>query len=335
MKQLITVAASACFTAGAFLALGQTPAPKAPAKPAAKPAAAAAAKAAPKAAAAKPASAPSPADVLKSANDPYVIKIGAAGIRKSEWEQFLAGLPEQVKAQATGPDKRRIAESYGELMMLAGEARKRGLDQDAKNKAQMKFQADQFLASTLFRELQNTVTVDDAAVLAYYNEHKNEYEEVKARHILIRFKDSKVPLKPGQKDLTKEEALAKAKELKAKIEGGGDFAALAKSESDDTGSGAAGGDLGKFGRGQMVPQFETAAFAQPVGKVGEPVESPFGYHLILVEEHKSKALDEMKEEISNRLKPDMAKKQVENLKKGNPVVVDEAYFGGAAAPPAQ
>ncbi|HAV78894.1 MAG TPA: hypothetical protein DCX53_16200, partial [Anaerolineae bacterium] len=63
---------------------------------------------------------------------------------------------------------------------------------------------------------------------------------------------------------------------------GGDFATAAKKYSIDTGSGAEGGDLGWFGPGAMVPEFETAAFNQPIGEIGKPVQSQFGYHIIQV-----------------------------------------------------
>ncbi len=327
--QFVGLSTAALFSA--LLVNGQTPTPKkaapAPAKPAVtaeKPAAAAAPK--PAAAAAKPASAAKPA-VAVNTSDPVVIQIGSAKVTKSEYEGFLAGLPEQIKTQASGPNKRRVAEQYAELKMMAMEARKRKMDQDPKTKAQMAFQIDQMLASSLFKEISDKVTIDEAAIKTAYEQTKSEAEEVKAKHILIRFEGSRVPLKEGKKDLKKEESLAKAKELKAKIDGGGDFAALAKAESDDAGSGAAGGDLGFFAKGQMVPQFEQAAFSQPIGKVGEPVESPFGYHLILVEERRSKGLEDVRKSIEDKLRPEMAKKQVDAIKLLTPIVIDDTYFG--------
>ena len=264
---------------------------------------------------------------MAQANDPVVIQIGDTKITKGEYERFLDGLPEQIRTQATGPNKRRVAEQFADLKMMAIEARKRKVDQDPKLKAQLEFQTEQILASTLFKNIADKITIDEAAVQKAYEEMKGEAAEVKAKHILIRFQGSRVPLKEGQKDLTKEESLAKAKALKAKIDGGGDFAAIAKAESDDAGSGAAGGDLGFFTKGQMVPQFEQAAFTQPIGKVGEPVESPFGYHLILVEEKRSKSLEDLRKEIEGKLRPELAKKAVDAIKASMPIVVDDAYFG--------
>ena len=268
-----------------------------------------------------------PKPVLEQAGDPVVITIGTMKVTKSEYETFINALPPQIQTEAKGPNKRKVAEQYAELRLMAEEARKRKIDQQPATKVQIAFQLDQMLAQMLFRDLQSSVKVDDAAMLKYYTEHKGEYEEVKARHILVRFKDSRVPLREGQKELSDPEALAKAQELKKKLDAGGDFAALAKTDSDDTGTGAQGGDLGTFGRGQMVPEFDTAAFVQPVGKVGEPVRSAFGYHLIKVEERKSKTMADMKDQIEKQLRPELAKQEVEAIKKASAIGVDDAYFG--------
>lgn len=94
---------------------------------------------------------------------------------------------------------------------------------------------------------------------------------------------------------------AKANELKTQIEGGADFAELAKTNSTDTGSGANGGDLGWFGLGMMVKPFEEAVVAAEVGKVTGPVKTDFGYHLILVKETRLAAqptLDDIRDELA-------------------------------------
>lgn len=93
----------------------------------------------------------------------------------------------------------------------------------------------------------------------------------------------------------------KANELKAALDGGADFAQLARENSTDTGSGAAGGDLGWFGLGVMVPPFEAAVVAAEIGKVSAPVKSDFGFHLILVKETRVSAqptLDDLRDELA-------------------------------------
>jgi peptidyl-prolyl cis-trans isomerase C len=261
--------------------------------------------------------------------DPVVLTIGTQKITASQFEGMIATLPAQQRAQITTPEQRRkVADSLAELMTLAQEARVRKLDQNPEVKIRLALQTDQVLANAEYQIL-GSAPPDDAAMHAFYDSHKDDFMEVTARHILIRFKGSQVALRPGQQDLTDAEALQKAKDLRAKIVAGAKFEDVAKAESDDAGSGANGGDLGAFTKGRMVPEFEKAAFAQPIGQVGEPVKSQFGYHLILVEKRESKPFEQAKAEIQQRIGPDQAKKGLEELKKKTTVVYDETFFGKA------
>jgi len=102
--------------------------------------------------------------------------------------------------------------------------------------------------------------------------------EIAASHILISYQGAMRAAPYVQR--TKEEALTLAQDLRARALKGEDFSALAGEFSDDRGSAAQGGSLGKFRRDQMVPEFSSAAFALEVGDVSEVVESPFGFHVI-------------------------------------------------------
>jgi peptidyl-prolyl cis-trans isomerase C len=259
------------------------------------------------------------------AADPVVVTIGADKITQSQFEMILATLPAQAQTQAKTPEGRKqLAEQLVELMVLAKEAKARKLDQSPAVQARLTIQADQVLASVMFQSLGKT---DEAAIHAYYDAHKAEMDQVHAKHILIRFQGSAVPLRLNQKDLTDAEALQKAKDLRAKILAGAKFAEVAQIESDDVGSGTNGGDLDTFGHGAMVPEFEKAAFAQPVGQISEPVRSAFGYHLILVESHSSKTFEQARPDIEKNLGPEAAEKAVDDLKSKVGVVFNDAYFG--------
>ena len=137
--------------------------------------------------------------------------------------------------------------------------------------------------------------VPDAEVQAYYNAHISDYQvkdQVKARHILIA-----APEGDAAKDAA---AKAKAEGVLKQVRGGGDFAALAKANSDDPGSKDTGGELGFFTKGKMVPAFEQAAFALQPGQTSDLVRTPFGYHIIQVEEKQvahTKPLDEVRAQI--------------------------------------
>jgi parvulin-like peptidyl-prolyl isomerase len=191
----------------------------------------------------------------------------------------------------------------------------------------MLFNSIDVLAGMTLAQMNNEVKLGDADVLRYYEEHKAEFEQVQARHILVRMQGSPVPVRPGQKELTDAEALAKAQDLRKKLEAGADFAALAVENSDDTGSGAKGGDLGTFRQRQMVPEFEKAAFALKVGELSQPVKTQFGYHLIKVESHSTRKLDEVKPELEQRLRPELARKAMEELERNAGASLDPEYFG--------
>ena len=265
-------------------------------------------------------------------NDPVVLTYGDERVTKSEFEGFLARLPEQLRQQLANVPKRQVAQDYANLRILSSEAKRRKLDQSEEVRQQLQLQTDNILINALYKDVEKSVNVSDEAMMKYFNENKAQFEKVKARHILIRFKDSPVPVRPEQKELTKEEALAKALALKKQIDAGADFAELAKKESDDSGSGANGGDLGSFGRGQMVPPFEQAAFSLPVGKTSDPVESQFGYHVIQVLEQEGKDFAAAKEQIAQRLKPETARKSMEAIRTGRKVTFDDGYFGAAIPP---
>ena len=112
------------------------------------------------------------------------------------------------------------------------------------------------------------INVTDNEIQEYFTANKELYdveEQVKASHILVDTEE-------------------KAQEIRQKLEAGGDFAELAKTNSQDTTNKDQGGDLGTISRGQMVEEFEEAAFSLPVGEISQPVKTEYGYHIIKVTE---------------------------------------------------
>ena len=307
----------------------QTPAPK-PAPPAAKPAQA---QPKPATAPAKPALAltsPAPAE---AAGDPVVVTVGAETITRSQFETIIKALPENTQRELATPEARRqLAERVAEIKAIAQEARRRSIQDRATVRTQTRLSEDNLLANVLFQELLSEAKPTEEETRKYYAEHQSDYETVAARHILVRFQGSRVPVREGAKDLTEEESLARAKELRERIVKGEDFAAVAKAESDDAGSGAQGGSLGEFSRGRMVPAFEEAVFALPVGEISEPVKSQFGYHVIQVQKRESKSFDEVRADIERKQKPEMAREAMDAIKAKTPTTLNESYFAPRVAP---
>ncbi len=122
------------------------------------------------------------------------------------------------------------------------------------------------------------VNFSDEALRRYYDEHQADFAQNCVSHILVRSK-------------------ADADAVGARLRGGEDFATVAKAVSADTGSGARGGDLGCNPKGTFVPEFDEAASQLAVGELSEPVQTQFGFHVILVQERKQADFDGSKEEI--------------------------------------
>jgi len=262
--------------------------------------------------------------------DRVVITVGDIKITAAQFNSFIETLQPQYRNVARGNGRRQFADNIVKMLTLAQEAEKRKLDQTPDFKTQELFQHLNLMASTVAGQVGKDLQIPEADVHQYYEVHKNEFETVHARHILVRFQGSSVPVRPGLKDLTDAEALAKAQEVRKKIQDGGDFATLAKTESDDVGSGNNGGELPPFRHGQMVPSFETAAFALKPGELSEPVKSQFGYHLILVVSHDTKPFEEVHADLETRMKPEQGQKAVnrliDELQKATPPVLDPEFF---------
>lgn len=148
------------------------------------------------------------------------------------------------------------------------------------------------------------VTVTDRDIESYYQERRDEFrqeEEICASHILFKVKAAP-EAKEGHPD---DEAKRLAQGALGRLTKGADFAAIAKKESEDKGSAAGGGDLGCFGRGRMLPEFENAAFSLAAAETSsEPVKTSAGHHIIRVSSHREESflpLAQVKERIRQML----------------------------------
>ena len=197
--------------------------------------------------------------------------------------------------------------------VLIGERRgvAAGLDKQRKTQLQLMLQQARLLASMYEEEvLVKAAKPSQAEVDAYVKAHPEE--QVHARHILIATKSAETPTEPGGGGLDKPAARKKAEEVLKRVKAGENFENLAKEYSDD-GSKQNGGDLGWFGKGRMVPEFENAAFALQPGQTSEIVESQFGFHIIKAEGRRTgdpeRASQEVAQEKEKKLIEEIVKRQ--------------------------
>ena len=196
-----------------------------------------------------------------------VAKLNGEDIYLDEVLRLVEKLPEEVRQQPLEAYFDRLVDDIVDSRLAATAGNDAGLTNDERVIEQMSIAAQRVLAEAWINsELRKSIT-DEAVQQAYdiFVADEQSRHEVRARHILVKDK-------------------AEAEAVISELQGGADFAELAKKRSTGP-SGPNGGDLGYFPRGAMVPAFESAAFALEAGNFTQtPVQTQFGWHIILVEE---------------------------------------------------
>ncbi len=236
-----------------------------------------------------------------AADDPVVATVNGDKITKSQIEAAYQRLPQQYQQVPMDQLFPALVDSVIDTKLAAADARAKKLNEEADFRMQMKRIEDQLLQRVVL-EKEMTRDVSDADMKARYDKMVaglSDKEEVHARHILLK----------TEKD---------ASEVIKELDKGGDFAELAKKKSTGP-SGPNGGDLGFFGKGQMVPEFETAAFAMKTGEHSkQPVKTQFGFHVIKVESRRKvevPTMDSVAQQLRSEISQERGADYVEGLRK--------------------
>lgn len=262
---------------------------------------------------------------LAHAADPVVARVNGFEIKQSDLD-FAASEVGPRLGSVRPEDRKRILMQFmieNELFAGAGEEEK--LDESDTFDKRAAYHRRRALRDAFF-DKNVRGAVDDAEAKKVFEENISKVkpeQEISARHILVNTEDE-------------------AKEVKAQLEGGTDFAKLAAEKSKD--KNAEGGSLGFFSRGQMLKPFEDAAFALDVGKLSEPVKTSFGWHIIEVQEKRDQKLpsfDDVKDPIISQLVVRKAQSVVGDLRSKAKIEIldpeikramDDAAMRGEAPP---
>jgi peptidyl-prolyl cis-trans isomerase C len=222
--------------------------------------------------------------------DKVIAKVQGVEIHESDLAMAEEDMGQQA-AQLQGDAKRDALVGYVAdviIMSKAAEAKKVTDQKDFKTR--MAFIRNKLAMEMLLID-EGKAAATDAAMKKVYEEAVSKAgtdQEVRARHILVPTEDE-------------------AKAVLAEIKKGTDFAELAKQKSKDPGAAAEGGDLGYFGKDQMVPEFAEAAFKLNKGDVSEPVKTQFGWHIIKVEDKRNKPVPPF-EQVKDQIEQFVARK---------------------------
>lgn len=217
------------------------------------------------------------------AQDSVIAKVNGKTITESDMRLAEAEIGNDLGSLPPDQRRRVLLEYLIENQLFAEAAEGEKLASGAQFDERMQYWRRRALRDSYFeRSVKNSV--DDREARKLYDQQVSGLkpeEEVRARHILVDSED-------------------KAKEVYEKVAHGEDFTKMAKEHSKDPGSKEDGGDLGYFAQGQMVPEFETAAFKLKKGDVSMPVQTKFGWHLIKIEDRRSRGappFEQVKERI--------------------------------------
>lgn len=247
-------------------------------------------------------------------SSPVLARFDGQAITEKQFVEKVKFLPKPVQSLA-GERKKDLLEDMAAEHFLLKEAKKQGLAeeddvQDLVEAAKRKI----LIAKLVEKEVDERIQIAPDEVSKYYELHKEDFMTplmLRASHILLK---------------TEEDAIA----VKALLDGGADFEETARQRSTDA-TAIRGGDLGFFQRGQFVPEFEEAVFSMTKNEIRGPVKSPFGYHIIKLNDRVEPRLRELKsvrtlveERLVNEKRSKAFKDFVARIKGSSKVDVDEA-----------
>lgn len=266
---------------------------------------------------------PAPAPAQAPAADPVVATVDGQAIRLSEVQRQQATLPEQYRALPLHMIFPALLDQMVDRRLMISEARKAEIQKADEYKRRMADLEERLAQDVwLTREVERRVTPD--MIKARYEKKIKDLppeDEVSAKHILVASEDD-------------------AKKIIEELAKGGDFAKIAKEKSTDKASGAQGGDLGWFKKGDMVKEFAEAAFALEKGKTTTaPVKTQFGFHIIRLEDRRKAGpppIAELEDELKGELTREAFQTMIEGLRKASKIEkfnMDGSRITEAPVPP--
>lgn len=242
------------------------------------------------------------ADKAAKSSGEVLAEVNGATITTSDFNKELENLPPYLKPMTeTAEGKKEMLETMVIRELILQEAKKDGVDKSPEVAEKLEELKKRLVVEAyLKKKVEEQANISDADLQKFYDENKDKFksgDQIRASHILV--KDEKT-----------------AQDVLAKLKSGGSFEELAKKHSMDS-AGQKGGDLGWFGKGSMLPEFEKAAFSLKEGELSGIVRTKFGFHVIKLTGKRSagqREFAEVKDQIKAALLPTKQQEVFKNLK---------------------
>jgi parvulin-like peptidyl-prolyl isomerase len=242
-----------------------------------------------------------------------VATINGKQITAQQAANMLKQIPEDQRRGV--PSLANLLERVYMIDQFADQAEKLKLDQQSPWKERLQLDRTQVLAQAYMTQMgKNPSGVSGVDPQQYYNSHPAEFEQVKLSGVLIAFNAPGTPASGAKVTRTEPEALQKANDLEKKIKDGGDFSALARTDSDQQQSSVRGGDLGTYtiGDPNLPPDIKTAISKLQAGQVSEPIRVPGGYFILKLDSRTKLPFDQARASIVQKMEVDKYKIQVQD-----------------------
>ncbi len=262
-----------------------------------------------------------------------VATIDGKQITAKEAVNMLKAIPaDQLKRyEAKLPD---VLQQLYMSRQLAEQAVKMNLDQQSPVKEQLQLNRDGILTQAYLNKIATTASGPAPDAAQYYNSHQSEFDRIKISGIFVSFNAPGTPASSTASNRTEEQAREKANDLEKKLKAGGDFAALARTDSDNQQAASRGGELGTFSATdpQLPAELRTAIEKLQAGQVSEPIRIPTGLVIIKLDSRNKLTLDQARPEIVQKLQNERnqaaVKQQVDKYK----IQVQDPDFFTASTP---
>lgn len=263
-----------------------------------------------------------PEAVAKEQPNKVVATINGRSITAKEAADLISSLPAQDRKRYENNLPQLVQQLYMEDQ-IAGDALKQNLDQKAPYKQQLQMSRDNILTQAYLSNLVSNPTAADQAK-QYYDSHTAEFDQVKVSGIVVGFNPPGTPASSSTTQRTEPDAQAKANDIEKKLKAGGDFSALARTDSDQQQSATKGGDMGSFVMADtnIPPDIKGAVAKLQAGQISEPVRVNGGYIILKVDNRTRLPFDQVKGSLIQKMELDKYK-----------IHVDDPEFFTAAAPP--
>lgn len=228
-------------------------------------------------------------------DDPVVAKVNGTDIRQSDLAAAEEDIGQNLPPMQADAKRDYLITYVTDMLIISKAAEAKKLGDGADFKRKVAIARNKLLMEALLGDVAKTAVTDAEMKKVYAEATKamGDEKEVHARHILVEKEDE-------------------AKAILADLKKGGDFAAIAKEKSKDPGSKENGGDLGYFAKDQMVPEFAEAAFKLDKGQLSDPVKTQFGWHVLKVEDKRSRPVPEF-EKVKDQVEQYVVRKAQADL----------------------